>query len=286
MQADRLMAIAAGVVFYSLLALFPAITAGVSIYALFADAGTIGKNVAQLSTVLPGGTIDIVSEQITRINQHGTGALSLGFVVGLGVALWSANAGMKALFDSLNVIYDEEEKRGFIKLNAVSMLFTLGAIALAFLMLMCVAVVPFLLQRVGLPSTAAQIIAYGRWVLLLAIGIGAMTVLYRIGPSRAPAQWRWLIFGSIFATIGWLAVSMLFSWYVANFGTYNATYGSLGAVVGMMMWMWLSMIVVLLGAELNSEIEHQTARDSTTEPPRPLGARGAVVADTVGSAKS
>jgi membrane protein len=284
-QDDRVLAIAAGVVFYSLLALFPAVTAGVSIYALFADAGTIASHIAELSALLPGGAIEIVSEQVKRIVQRGSEELTLGFVIGLGVAVWSANAGMKAIFDALNVIYDEDEKRGFIKLNLVSLLFTLGAIGTVLAMFASVAVVPFALKYLGLESATRFVVDYGRWPAMFVGGIVALSALYRFGPSRAPAQWRWLSVGSIFAAASWMLSSLAFSWYVANFGTYNATYGTLGAAIGMMMWMWLSIIVVLAGAELDAEIEHQTARDTTTGAERPLGARGATMADTVGEAQ-
>jgi membrane protein len=282
---DRLLAIAAGVVFYSLLALFPAITAGVSVYALFADTSTIANHIADLSTLLPGGAIDIVSEQVRRIIERGTGELTLGFLVGLGVAIWSANAGIKAIFDALNVIYDEDEHRGFIKLNLVSLAFTIAAIAMVLLLMTSVVVVPIVLKYVGLGAIANGLIAYGRWPAIFVIGILGLALLYRFGPSREFPQWRWVTAGSIFAVAAWLIMSIGFSWYVASFGTYNATYGSLGAAIGMMMWMWLSVIVVLVGAELNSEIEHQTARDTTTGKPLPLGARGATMADTVGEAQ-
>jgi membrane protein len=283
---DRVLAIAAGVVFYSLLALFPAVTAGVSIYALFADAGTISDHIAGLSSMLPGGAIDIVSEQITRIVQRGASELTFGFVIGLGVALWSANAGIKAIFDALNVIYDETEKRGFIKLNLISLTFTLAAIALVLVMVASVAVLPIVLGFIGLGGAAELLLRLGRWPMIFVIGVLALSVLYRFGPSREHAQWRWLTVGSAFAAIVWMITSIAFSWYVANFGSYNATYGSLGAAIGMMMWMWLSIIVVLVGAELDSEIEHQTAKDTTTGKPQPLGARGATMADTVGKAQT
>lgn len=284
-QKDRLLAVAAGVVFYALLALFPAITAGVSVYALFADPGTITGHIERLSTLLPGGAIDIVSEQIRRIAQRARGELTFGFVAGLGVAFWSANAGMKAIFDALNVIYDEPEKRSFIKLNLISMLFTLSAIALVLVVFASVTVVPFVLNYVGLEGGARFIIGYGRWVAMLIVTVAALSVLYRYGPSRAAARWQWISVGSVFAAVMWMITSIAFSWYVANFGTYNATYGSLGAAIGMMVWMWLSIIVVLVGAELNSEIEHQTARDSTTGAPAPRGKRGATMADTLGEAQ-
>ena len=283
-QNNRLLALAAGVVFYSLVALFPAIAAGVSSYALFANAATIGKHLSIAADMVPAGSLDMLGEEITRIAAKSDGKLTLGFAVGLGIALWSANAGMKAIFDALNIIYHEDEKRGLIRLNVVSLLFTICAIVGTGLAIALVVVFPLLLAAFGLTSSDHPIIGYLRWPLMFVLVILGLAVLYRYGPSRRLVKWRWITVGSVFAALAWLVVSSLFSWYLGNFANYNATYGALGAVVGLMMWMWLSTIVVLVGAELNSEIEHQTARDSTIGPEKPLGARGAVMADTVGAA--
>ena len=281
-QDDRLLALAASIVFYSLVALFPAIAAGVSVYALFADAATISKHLSIVADIVPAGTLDMLREEIVRIAGKNESRLTFGFLLGLGIALWSANAGMKAIFDALNVIYDEDEKRGLVWLNLVSLFFTVCAIAGAGLAIALVVVFPLLLAAFGLTSLDHPVIAYFRWPLLFVLVIFTLAVLYRYGPSRALVKWRWISVGSIFAAFAWLAASSLFSWYLGNFANYNATYGALGAVVGLMMWMWLSTIVVLVGAELNSEIEHQTAHDSTVGPEKPLGTRGAVMADTVG----
>jgi membrane protein len=283
-QDDRLLALAAGVAFYSLIALFPAIAAGVSSYALFADAATISKHLAVAADIVPGGALDILRDEITRIAAKSDGRLTFGFLLGLGIALWSANAGMKAIFDALNIIYDEEEKRSLVWLNVVSLFFTICAIVGAGLAVTLVVVFPLLLAAFGVSSFDHPFVAYLRWPVLFVLIILALGVLYRYGPSRRLAKWRWISVGSVFAALAWLLVSALFSWYLGNFANYNATYGALGAVVGLMMWMWLSTIVVLVGAELNSEIEHQTARDTTVGPDKPLGARGAVMADTVGAA--
>jgi membrane protein len=285
-QEDRLLALAAGVVFYSLLALSPAIAAGVSFYALFADAGTIGKHLSLAAGIVPADVLDMLREEISRISAKSDGRLTFGFLLGLGIALWSANAGMKAIFDALNIIYDEQETRGMTRLNLISLLFTICAIGAVLLAVSAVVVFPLLWTGLGLTSADQPIIGYLRWPLMAALMIAGLAVLYRYGPSRRPAKWRWISVGSIFAASAWLAVSSLFSWYLGNFANYNATYGSLGAVVGLMMWIWLSTIVVLVGAELNSEIEHQTSRDSTVGPEKPLGVRGAVMADTVGAAKA
>jgi membrane protein len=283
-QEDRLLALAAGVAFYSLIALFPGIAAGVSSYALFANTATISNHLQVAADIVPANALDIMNTEITRIAAKSDGRLTFGFLVGLAIALWSANAGMKAIFDALNIIYDEEEKRGIIRLNLVSLFFTICAIVGAGLAVAFVVVFPLLLAAFGVTSFDHPIVGYLRWPVLFVLLIVGLSVLYRYGPSRRLAKWRWLSVGSIAAALAWLAVSSLFSWYLGNFANYNATYGALGAVVGMMMWMWLSTIVVLVGAELNSEIEHQTAHDSTIGSDQPLGTRGAVMADTVGAA--
>jgi membrane protein len=282
---DRLVAVAAGVTFYTLLAIFPAIAAFVSVYGLFANPATVSDHLASLSGLLPGGAMDIIGEQVTRIASQDQGTLSFALLFSLGLSIWSANAGVKAMMDALNVVYDEEEKRGFLRLNLVSLSFTLGAIVMLIVAMSAIVVLPVVLAYVGLGGATEWLIRLGRWPLLLAVVVFGLAVLYRYGPSRRQAKWRWLTAGSLFAGIAWIAVSILFSWYVANFGSYNETYGSLGAVIGMMTWIWLSSIVVLVGAELNAEIEHQTAEDTTAGPDKPLGARGATMADNVGLAQ-
>ena len=282
---DRLFLLAASVVFYSMVALFPAIAAGVSSYALFADVNTIGKHLAIASDIIPSGALELLQGEITRIASKSDGRLTFGFATGFIIALWSANAGMKAIFDALNIIYDEDEKRGLIWLNLESLFFTMCAIAVALLALGAVVVFPLFLATFDLTSLDEPLIGLLRWPAMFLLVLFGVSVLYRYGPSRQRAKWRWISVGSVFAALAWLVVSSLFSFYLANFANYNATYGALGAVVGVMMWMWLSTIVVLLGAQLNSEIEHQTACDSTIGPDAPLGARGAVMADTVGAAK-
>lgn len=283
---DRVLAVAAGVTFYALLALFPAVGAFISIYGLFADVATIQDHLNAAAGFLPGGALEIIGEQVKRITSKPSGTLGFAFFSGLAVSLWSANAGMKALFDALNVAYGEKEKRGFIALNVRSLAFTLSAILLIALALVAVVAVPVVLNFVGLGTATEWIITIARWPILLALVIGGLAVLYRFGPSRAKAKWRWITPGSILAGVVWVGGSMLFSWYVSNFGNYNETYGSLGAAIGFMIWIWLSSTIVLVGAELNAEIEHQTAQDSTEGPEKPLGARGARMADTVGEAKA
>ncbi len=283
---NRLLAVAAGVVFYSLLAIFPAVAAFVSLYGLIADPSTVDAHLSLASGILPSGAVDILHEEITKLVAKSDAKLSLGFITGLAVALWSANAGMKAIIDALNVVYDEKEKRSFVRLNLVSLLFTFVAILSLMVALAAIVVAPIIFSMVGLSTLFSLAVADLRWLLLLLLATVALAAIYRYGPSRREARWQWLSVGSVAAAIGWLISSLLFSWYISNFGAYNATYGSLGAAVGMMMWMWISAIVILLGAELNAEIEHQTARDSTVGSEKPIGHRGAIMADTVGAARS
>jgi membrane protein len=228
----------------------------------------------------------VIGEQVKRITSKGGGALGFAFFSGLAISLWSANAGMKAMFDALNVAYDEDEKRGFIALNLQSLGFTLGALLFIVLAIVGVVAVPVVLNFVGLGKATEWIISLARWPALLAVVILGLAVLYRYGPSRDKAQWRWISPGSVLAGVVWVVGSMLFSWYVSNFGNYNETYGSLGAAIGFMTWIWISTTIVLLGGEINAELEHQTAKDTTVGAKAPIGTRGAKMADTVGVAKA
>jgi membrane protein len=281
---DRVIAIAAGVTFYVLLAIFPAIAALVSLYGLFADPQTISTHLKDAGAVLPGGAVDIIGEQINSLVAQGGKTLGVTVLTGLAISLWSANAGIKALIDALNVVYGEKEKRGFFKLNALSLTFTVGIIAFMLLAMGAMVALPILLDHVGLGRITEVVIKLARWpVMFLVVGFG-IALLYRYGPSRDTAKWRWITWGSALAALVWIVASILFSWYATNFGSYNKTYGSLGAAIGFMTWIWISIIVILLGAELDAEMEHQTTRDTTEGGPRPMGARGAKMADTVGHA--
>ncbi len=283
---DRLLAVSAGVVSYCLLSLFTANTALVYSYALFTDASTINDHMAMLAGILPEGALGIVRDQVGRVLAKGDVKLGLAFLFSFLLAVWSANGGIKAIIDALNVVYEEDEKRGFFKLNAVSLAFTFGGLVAVLLAIGSVVALPIILSAVGLGALTDALVRFGRWPLLVLAMLFGLAVLYRFGPSRRSPQWRWLSVGSLFATLTWLAGSALLSFYLANYANYDATYGSLGAAIGLMMWMWMSTIVVLFGAELNSEIEHQTAADSTEGGSKPLGRRGAKMADTVGAAQS
>jgi len=279
---DRIMLVAAGVTFYALLAIFPAIAALVALYGLFADPSSIAATLDNLSGVVPGGALDVVRQEMNRVASAGPTKLGVAFVFGFLVSLWSANAGIKSIFDALNLVYNENEKRGLIGLNLVSLAFTLAAIIFVLVAIGCIAALPAVFSSGQLSGPSALIAQIARWpVLFVVIALG-LSLAYRYGPSRAEPQWRWITWGSAFAAIAWVAVSVAFSWYAANFGSYNKTYGSLGAIVVFMFWIWLSVSVILIGAELDAEMEHQTVRDTTTGSGKPMGARGATMADTVG----
>jgi membrane protein len=281
---DHLLTLAGGVAFFALLAMVPALTAGVSSYALFADVHAILAELNLLSNIMPRAALDIVRDEIVRITANSDRKLTLSFLGGLALSLWSANAGVKALFEALNIVYGEEEKRSFLKLNAFSMLLTICGIAGMLLVVASVVVLPLIFAMIGFPGTKLTIIALLRWPAMLLLAMVAFGILYRYGPSRRLVQAHWITLGSLTAAFLWLAMSAAFSWYLSHVANYTATYGALGAVIGLMMWMWLSAVIVLLGAKLNAEIEHQTAIDTTIGPPKPLGNRGAIMADTVGQA--
>jgi membrane protein len=265
---DRVIALAAGVTFYSLLALFPAIAALVSLYGLFADPATIAGHLDSLAGVMPGGAVAIIGDELRRLVAQRNDALSLTFVVGLATALWSANAGMKSLFDALNLVFDESEKRGFIRLNAVSLAFTAATIGFVIVALGAMVVLPIVLDEFGIATLAEALIRWLRWPGLLLVVMLGLALLYRFGPSRAQPRWRWITRGSAIAAVLWLVASVLFTWYAANFGSYNKTYGSLGAVIGFMVWIWISTIVVLLGAEIDAAtMEHRAGGDAAARYP-------------------
>jgi membrane protein len=274
--------IAAGVTYYLLLALFPALGALVSLYGLVADPTTIASHIGFLSDVFPRGSFDIILNQLTALTQQKAGSLSFGFIAGLLVALWSANNGIKALCDAMNVAYEEDEKRGFIEYNLLSLAFTFGGIAIAAGLIVAIGVVPAVFKYFWLDQWIELMTRFARWPAILALVLLGITALYRYGPSRERAQLRWLSWGAAFTTILWLVASILFSFYLDHFANYNATYGTLGALIAFMVWVWILMIILIVGAELNAELEHQTANDSTTGSPLPMGDRGARVADTLG----
>jgi len=285
-QNDRVLLVAAGVTFYVLLALFPATGAIVSLYGLFADATTINGHLKLISGFLPEGALEVIGDQVRRIASHGRGTLGITFLGTLVLSLWGANSGTKAIFDALNIIYKERERRSFLQLTIRSLAFTTGAVVLVLLAFAGVIAVPVILNLLGVPEwSGAALLSTLRWPLLYLVILFGLACLYRYGPSRTRPQWKWVTWGSAVAGGIWLLGSLLLSWYVTHFGSFNATYGSLGAVIGFMVWMWLSTIVVLIGGEINAEMEHQTAKDTTQGRQKPMGARGARMADELGQSR-
>ena len=269
---DRVLAISAGVTFYALLAIFPAIAAMVSIYGLFADLKTVNADLSSLASLLPGGAIDVIGDQIKRVVANSHGALGFAALAGIAISVWSANAGVKAMFDALNIVLKEEEKRGFIRLNLTSLAFTFGGVSFVLLAVGFVVGVPVVLKFIGPNGQLDWLIDIGRWPLLWTVLAFGIALLYRFGPSRNDIAWRWISWGSALAALVWLIASMAFSWYAANFGSYNKTYGSLGAVIGFMTWIWLSAIIVLIGEELNETLDDVQHLHKHKPKPHPLGA--------------
>jgi membrane protein len=250
----RVLAVAAGVAFYSLLAIFPAIAALVSLYGLFADPHAITHQINQLQNILPGGGIQILRDQLSRLVQR-RGTLGITFAIGLLISLWSANSGVAALFDALNVVRGEREQRSLLKLYGTSLIFTLGGILFVVLAMTVLVVLPIVINFIGADLSIPAFLPSIRWPVLFILVAFGLALLYRFGPSCSNPKWHWVTVGSLFATFAWLGTSYLFSWYTAHFGSYNKTYGSLGAVVGFMTWIWISVIVILIGAELDVAIE-------------------------------
>jgi len=279
---DRVTLVAAGVTFYLLLAMFPALAALVSLYGLFADPLTMAEHLGKLAVVLPPGAFDLVSEQVRSLAERRNSALGLAFFIGLAVALWSTHNGTLALFDVMNVAYEEREKRSLIRLNLIALCFTVCAIVAAIVLIGLVAVMPMVLSLIWLDRFQEQMALVLRWPLIVAVVIVTVMAIYRFGPSREPARLRWMTWGALMTTLAWFLMSLGFSAYLDHFANYNATYGTLGALIGFLVWTWLSVTITIVGAELNAELEHQTAKDTTTGKPMPMGARGAYVADTLG----
>lgn len=264
---DRIFSLAAASTYFSLLAIFPALAALVGIYGLFSDPGNIDAQLATLQGLLPQGGLTVISDELKRISSQTGGTLGLAMIGGLLVSLWSANSAAKSLFDSLNQIYGEKEERGYLRLTLITLAFTLGAVAVVTLVVGTLIVLPHV---IAIPPEALTAMRFAKWPLLFVVIAFALTLVYRFGPNRRIARWKWLTWGSATAAALWIVASFLFSWYAANFGSFNKTYGSLGAVVGFMVWIWISMIVVLLGAEIDAVLER--SRHSNQQRRSPHGA--------------
>lgn len=278
---DKLPIVAAGITFYTLLAIFPALGAFVSLYGLFADVSMVQQQLQDLAPVVPASVLQIIGEQMMRLaGQHGA-KLSVAFVISVLISVWSAHAGMKVLIEGLNVTFDEQEKRDFVRRTAMTYSATFATLMFLVTVTAVLVGVPVALTSMGLERFEIYWSPM-RWVVVFVVTTTAFAIAYRHGPSRQTAKWRWVVLGALAAATAWLFGSMGFSGYLNHVSTLDATYGPLGAIVAFMLWVWFSVMVLLLGAELNAEVEHQTACDTTTGAPLPMGERGAAMADTVG----
>jgi membrane protein len=283
-KADQVPLLSAGVAFYALLALFPAIIAGVSIYGLVADPTTVRDQIANLTKLLSPETAKLVGEQLVQVTSGAGGALGVATVVGILTALWSASSGMKALITGVNLAYDETETRKFVKLRGLALLLTLGAMLLVGVALATIIGYPPIADT--LPTALRWAVAILRFVILGGLLVVGLAVLYRYAPDRDQPKWSWVSWGSGIAALLWVLATIGFALYANFFGNYNKTYGALAGVIILMFWLFLSALVVLVGAELNTEMELQTAKDTTAGPTRPMGDRDAHAADHVAEAPS
>jgi membrane protein len=281
-STDNVGLVAAGVSFYGFLALVPLLGSVVLIYGFVADPRTVAQHMASMMAVMPADVARLIGEQLMNVVQTSSGKKGLGMLLALGIALFGARNAAGAIITALNIAYEEEEKRGFLKTHALALGMTSAAVVLAVVALLAIGGFVYLEDLLpGLHPLVAAGSKIASYVVLALVAAAAAAALYRFGPSRDDARWAWLTPGSVLFALAWVAVTLGFGFYVSKFGNYNATYGSLAAIVVLLTWMYLSSYALIFGAELNSELEHQTARDTTKGPEQPLGQRGAWAADHV-----
>ena len=279
---DNASLVAAGIALNSLLAIFPALAVAVLIYGLFSSAASVAEDMKPFFEILPPDAAKLLQDQLQSLVAPTHVKLGVGALLSALLAFWSARQGIAAMMTATNIAYYEHERRGFFTQIAISLGFTLSAVAAFLVMLGLGVAVPLVVQALPLGRVASMAILASRWVLLWLFAVGALAVVYRYAPDRRTAQWRWVMWGSAAAATLWLSGSVLFELYVSHFSSYGATYGAIGGVIVLIMWFYLGGYAVVLGAEINAEMEHQTAVDTTEGPPKPMGKRGAYVADTLG----
>jgi len=279
---DNLSLVAGGLAMYAVLSVFPALAAAVSVYGLIFTPADVIRQMNGFAGILPPGVWDIFNSQLQDIARRESSTLTVGVVLGVVIALSSARSGMAALMQAANIAYQEREKRGFFRQVWTSVVFTLGGLLAFILMLFLGVAIPLLFKVFAASAWVQDTVEILRWVLLWAFAAVGLALTYRLAPAREHARWRWVTWGSVFAATLWIAGSILFAFYVGTFGSYAKTYGALGGVIVLFMWFYLSSYVVVLGAEINAEMERQTTRDTTDGPELPMGQRGAYAADTVG----
>lgn len=281
-KADNLPLLAAGVAFYAFLALFPAIIAAITVYGLVADPAQVEQQISDFAAGLPEAARTMLTDWLSGVASGSSGALTFGLVASVAAALWSASSGMSGFVKATNLAYDEEETRGFLKLRGIALALTVGGIVLFVVSIGLIAVVPAVLGAVpGIGGAVEFAVRWLRWPLLMAVVALALAVVYRYAPDRDQPEFSWTSPGAIVATVLWVIASGLFSLYVSNFGSYAETYGALAGVIVLLLWLFLTAAIALLGAEINAEMEAQTAKDTTRGAPKPMGQRDAVKADTV-----
>ena len=281
LKADRVTLTGAGVAFFAFLAVIPGLVALVSVYGLFGDPASVQDSVRDVAGTLPEEARDLLVNQMETITSSSSSALSLGLVVSLAAALWAASSGVAYTMEALNVVYDEDEGRGFVVKRLTALALTIGGIIFGMFAIAAITLWPAVVSAIDPPSPFDWMLRLVVWPVLAAGLAIALAVLYRVGPDRQDARLTWVSPGAGVAVLVWLVASIGFQFYASNFGSYNETYGSLGAIVVMMLWLWISTLALLLGAEINAELELQTAEDTTTGAERPMGRRGAEVADDV-----
>ncbi|MFD1881349.1 YihY/virulence factor BrkB family protein [Paracoccus pacificus] len=279
---DHVGLIAAGVAFYALLAIFPALTALMALGGLVLEPSEVTAQLDKLTNVMPQEAAQIILDQAVSVAGSREGGLGLAFIVGLLLAIYSASKGMGSLMEGLNVAYDEEETRGFISKTLWTLGLTVFLILGLILGLLATLALPAVLNLIALPDWLETGMGLARWVILALMTVFGLAVIYRYGPSRDDAEWKWLSPGAVAACLIWVIASVGFSIYVSNFGSYNETFGSMAGVIILLMWLWISAFIILMGAELNAEIEAQTAHDTTVGPDEPMGERDAEKADRLG----
>lgn len=279
-KEDRVGLMAAGVAFYAMLAIFPALIAAITVWGLVSDPQQIQQTIGSFTSALPEGAAILLEDQISQIARSSDSTLGWALAASLAGALWSASSGTKGLMNAINAAYDEAETRGFLKVRGLALLLTVGGVFFGLVVLGLIAVIPGVLGAMDLGSTLERLIGWARWPILAVALVGGLAVMYRSAPDRDQPEWGWLSWGAVAALVIWLFASAGFSWYVTSFGSFGETYGSIAGVIVLMLWFFLTAFAVLLGAELNAEMELQTNRDTTRGDPQPMGHRGAHVADS------
>lgn len=278
---NALTVIAAGCAFFTLLALFPALSAMATLYGLAADPQDVARQLSNFHGVVPDQVLALLTEQAQRLSTTTNRTLGWGLAISLVLSLWGATRTVRSLLSALNVIYDEKEQRGLILLNVKIFGITVSGLIVFTILQFFIAALPTILRHTWLGEGTSLFIAIMRWPAIGLILAALLTLLFRFAPSRADAQWLWVMPGAFFASVGWIAASVAFSLYVSFFENYSNIYGSFGAIIILLLWMYWSFLIILLGAVLNAELEHEVARDTTTGRPHPLGQREAEMADRV-----